>query len=726
MPAIINSGAAYIAAKTGASEAVEITRFVLADINGLDPDQAVDLAEVMPAANAIVFEAVASQTGYLTPDKVVYSLAMDTSVGDFHFNWLGLLASDGTLVAVAYLPRTRKTATANGVQGNHITRNFLLQFADAQTATGIAVPAETWQIDLSAWLNAMDVRERESNRDIYGRASYFGDGWKLVEDAGSYQLLPGIGYVEGIRIVNAQPRTVAQPSAMPKEVCLDVSLQKQVDQVSAVVTVYQGAPADYVDTAGVQHYVEEIATIQSTGAPVDRRTVYEVGALGLVHYLLSRTNIYVPQDQVASPSQKGIVELATSAETQSASDTARAITPKALGDTVVDDLDSSSTRRPLSAAKGRALQQSKLDKTTTATTTRAGIVELATSAETQAAADTARAITPKGLGDTVVDSLTSTSTRRPLSAAKGRALQNSKLDKTTTATTTRAGIVERATQSEVLAKTDDTRYVSPKQLWAALNYLLPPNAVIFWHGTLAGIPEGWALCDGQNGRPNAIDRVFVCAGGEYQPGDTGGSDTRTSGSSGSHSHGASTGSAGSHTHSGETDSAGSHAHGASTADAGGHSHSASSSSAGNHAHTISVANHTLSTSRIPAHGHSINGVRMLRFPGYEFSNYGPDYDPNDRDGLTVTGKNEGGGGAHSHSASSSSTGAHSHSVSVAGVGHHKHSVTVSSGGTHSHDFSTRSAGGHSHSVSIHSGGSHSHSVDVRQRYFAAAAIIRVA
>ncbi|WP_299945905.1 phage tail protein [uncultured Microbulbifer sp.] len=725
MPAIINTGAAYIAARTGASEPVEITRFVLAHIPGLDHSQPVSLDETLPDVGDMVYQAPYTQKGYLALDKVVYSLAMDTSVGDFSFNWLGLQADDGTLVAVAYLPLTVKARTANGVQGNNITRNFLLQFADAQTATGIAVPAETWQIDLSAWLDAMDVRERESNRDIYGRATFLGSGWQLINDAGTYQLQPGIGYVEGIRIVNTGPIAV-DPGTLPKAIYLDVSLQKGVGRVAAVVTVQAGAADDYIDSAGVTHYLEKICDISAGGQPDDRRTAYAIDAAGLVDFLLTRSDIYVPQDQIATTAQKGIVELATSEETQETADNARAVTPRGLGDIVVNSLDSTRTRHPLSAAQGRALQNNKLDKTTTATTTRAGIVELATSAETQAAADTARAITPKGLGDTVVDSLTSTSTRRPLSAAKGRALQNSKLDKTTTATTTRAGIVERATQSEVLAKTDDTRYVSPKQLWVALNYLLPPNAVIFWHGTLAAIPEGWALCDGQNGRPNAVNRVFVCAGGEYQPGDTGGSDTRTSGSSGSHSHGASTGSAGSHAHSGETDSAGSHAHGASTADAGGHSHNASSGSAGNHAHTISVANHTLSTSRIPAHGHSINGVRMLRFPGYEFSNYGPDYDPSDRDGLTVTGKNEGGGGAHNHSASSNTTGAHSHSVSVASVGHHTHSVTVNSSGAHSHDFSTASAGGHSHSVSINSSGSHSHSVDVRQRYFAAAAIIRVA
>ncbi|MCO1336264.1 phage tail protein [Microbulbifer sp. OS29] len=592
MPAIINTGAAYIAAKTGASEPVEITQFVLADIDGLDHSQPVSLAETLPAANTIVFQAAVSQKGYLTPDKVVYSLSMDTSIGDFHFNWLGLLASDGTLVAVAYVPRTLKVATANGIQGNSITRNFLLQFADAQQATGINVPAETWQIDLSAWLNAMDERERVSNRDIYGRSSFFGDGWKLEQDGSSYKLKPGIGYVAGIRIVNAQEMTIAAPSSIPKEICLDVSLQKGVNQAVAVITIFMGSPVDYVDGSGVQHYVEKISYIMPTGATSDRRTVYDVGELGLINFILTRTNIYVSQQQYAS--------------------------------------------------------------------------------------------------------------------------------------TTEHGIVKRSTKAQVLARADDQTYVSPKQLWAALDHLIPLNVGVFWHGIIDDIPEGWALCDGQDGRPNAINRVIVCAGDEYQPDAIGGEDTRSTSSNGAHSHGASTASAGAHSHSGQANDGGAHSHGASTASAGSHSHSASTGSAGSHSHTISVYNHTLATSRIPSHGHSINSVKLLKYPGYEWSNFGPDYDPGDADGATVTGANNGGGGAHNHSAGSNSTGSHTHSVSIGNNGTHSHSVTVNSGGTHKHSLSIDSAGAHSHSVSVNSDGSHSHSVDVRQRYYAAAHIVRVA
>lgn len=103
--------------------------------------------------------------------------------------------------------------------------------------------------------------------------------------------------------------------------------------------------------------------------------------------------------------QKGIVELATDIETQTGTDTTRAITPSAL-----------SSR--------------------TATQTRTGLIELATAAEANALSDTMRAITPGTI---------------PI------------------ASETQRGIVERATQAEVTAGTDTSRYVTPATLQNKLN-----------------------------------------------------------------------------------------------------------------------------------------------------------------------------------------------------------------------------------------------------------------
>ena len=70
--------------------------------------------------------------------------------------------------------------------------------------------------------------------------------------------------------------------------------------------------------------------------------------------------------------------------------------------------------------------------------------------------------------------------------------------------------------------------------------LVPLGAIVMWAGSLAAIPSGWALCDGNNGTPNLQDRFIVGAGSAYAVGASGGADTKTTSSNGAHNHGGST------------------------------------------------------------------------------------------------------------------------------------------------------------------------------------------
>ena len=44
-----------------------------------------------------------------------------------------------------------------------------------------------------------------------------------------------------------------------------------------------------------------------------------------------------------------------------------------------------------------------------------------------------------------------------------------------------------------------------------LTNVFPPGGIIMWHGTIATIPRGWALCNGQNGTPDLRNRFIVGA-----------------------------------------------------------------------------------------------------------------------------------------------------------------------------------------------------------------------
>ncbi len=56
----------------------------------------------------------------------------------------------------------------------------------------------------------------------------------------------------------------------------------------------------------------------------------------------------------------------------------------------------------------------------------------------------------------------------------------------------------------------------------ALNCGIPIGVIVMWSGSADQIPEGWALCDGNNGTPDLRDRFVVGAGNEYTAGNTGG------------------------------------------------------------------------------------------------------------------------------------------------------------------------------------------------------------
>ena len=80
--------------------------------------------------------------------------------------------------------------------------------------------------------------------------------------------------------------------------------------------------------------------------------------------------------------------------------------------------------------------------------------------------------------------------------------------------------------------------------------LIPSGTIVMWSGSLFEIPDGWALCDGTNGTPDLRDRFILSVSASEDPGETGGSHTKT----------LSVSNLPSHTHSFTTDSAGAHDH----------------------------------------------------------------------------------------------------------------------------------------------------------------------
>ncbi len=287
------AGESLIAQKMGAKQALDVARFVLANVPGLDPNATVDRAAGKPPAAQIVYTADVNRKGYVSPRQVIYSLMVGSDIGDWDFNWIGLETAENVLLAVAYVPVQQKRRNIPPQQiGNNVTRNFLVEFNGAQALTGLTVDASTWQHDFTVRLNGIDERERASNRDVFGRACFYNDSLQMERNSfGLFQLKPGMAYVEGIRVVLASAAIVQLP-ALPAKAWLDVYLAHVgSDVVATWTTVFGAAKDDYQDSNGNWHYVVELASIAAGGIVTDRRAALPISA-ELVRYLAAQNGDY--------------------------------------------------------------------------------------------------------------------------------------------------------------------------------------------------------------------------------------------------------------------------------------------------------------------------------------------------------------------------------------------------------------------------------------------------
>ncbi|MDT7482461.1 phage tail protein [Citrobacter portucalensis] len=314
-------------AQQGATgEPVLLDEFVFANVPGLNPDIPVDRNEALPPVEQIVHRQPVTRTGVVNENGVVYSAVLGADVGDFSFNWIGLLnKASGTLAMIVHAPLQQKLKTAEGQQGNVLTRSFLMEYNGAQTETGITTPAETWQIDFTARMAGMDERQRLENTDIYGAAAFFGDGWLVGKTGNQFFVTKGTGYVAGLRTSLAANQNITV-TTKPVKVWLDVCWTGSLTSVwnaQCKITVAENL-ADYVQN-GVQHYVFAVASIDVNGNITDLRpkgTLNEQQASdALKKHEQSRNH---PD---ASTSERGFTQL--SSATDSASEE-QAATPKAV------------------------------------------------------------------------------------------------------------------------------------------------------------------------------------------------------------------------------------------------------------------------------------------------------------------------------------------------------------------------------------------------------------
>ena len=251
---------------------VLLNEFVFANVPNLDPTKPIDRNEKLPPANQIVHRQAVNKAGLVSENAVAYSVTLGADVGDFDFNWIGLLNKEsGTVAMITHAPLQKKLKTQNGQQGNVLIRSFLLEFNGAAEETQIKTSAETWQIDFTARLTGMDEMQRLINVDNYGAAAFFNDGFEVMRSGEQFTVKKGLGYVGGLRgqleqnqILNGLRNT---------KIYADFSYQGNiVSKWSTVIKITAAATlSDYVDAAGFTHQVFAIASIDASGNVKDLR-----------------------------------------------------------------------------------------------------------------------------------------------------------------------------------------------------------------------------------------------------------------------------------------------------------------------------------------------------------------------------------------------------------------------------------------------------------------------
>ncbi|MFM5847053.1 phage tail protein [Aeromonas veronii] len=255
---------------------VVLDEFVLANVPDLDPAAPIDPDSGLPPAGQIVHRHKVDQRGRINNDSVAYTIVMDTTVGDFSFNAMYLINKASGMVGMIVhkgLETKLKTDEAAGQTGNSLVKSMLMEYDRAAEATATHVDASTWQIDYAARLRGMDDDLRLQALQFFGPATFYGDGFKLINESGVYKVQPGVAYVGGLRAELNEVKKIT-PGAKPVGLWLDIYragslLDAWVNHFTLTLSVPD--MVDYLDSNGYQHHVAKVAIINADGSITDVR-----------------------------------------------------------------------------------------------------------------------------------------------------------------------------------------------------------------------------------------------------------------------------------------------------------------------------------------------------------------------------------------------------------------------------------------------------------------------
>lgn len=267
----------YLQEKIEAGLPVTLNRFVLAYLPDLDVNEPVFRTEELPGQEYIVHEQDVDQVGKVNENALAYSIVMDTTIGDFQFNAMYLIDKADRRVGVVVHKETEqkiKTDETLAIQGNSIVKNIMMEYVGAAEAALISVTAETWQIDFSARLQGMDDDDKARNTDDHYHDSFIKNGFLVNTTSvnNQYKVLPGVGYIGGLRIEITDEINVFT-SVKPTFIYAIANRQGTVTSKAVNSVEVKVSTSELIDYAegDTQYVVAKIAQVKADGSVLDLR-----------------------------------------------------------------------------------------------------------------------------------------------------------------------------------------------------------------------------------------------------------------------------------------------------------------------------------------------------------------------------------------------------------------------------------------------------------------------
>lgn len=152
---LTTAGRDYLAGKTLSGEPINVAKIVIANVPNINELSERDENSTIPDNQYVVFDSSQHLSGLIKgaidESTVAFGCVLDQSEGDYYYNWIGVVTSDNTLLALDYIPSIKKEQGANNVHN----RSMVLTWPNAKVLSQITIPASSWMFDYRLQLNSI-------------------------------------------------------------------------------------------------------------------------------------------------------------------------------------------------------------------------------------------------------------------------------------------------------------------------------------------------------------------------------------------------------------------------------------------------------------------------------------------------------------------------------------------------------------------------------------------